>query len=66
MVGQAQPGQQLEVFGKPLGKAVPSPESGAFPWRSHSHQSEAGAAPSHWVDDAPVPHMNSIGQCTAS
>ena len=41
---------------------LPSPETGACPARSQSHQSEAGAAPSVCVDDAPVPHMNPLGQ----
>ena len=44
-----------------MAKPLPSPESGACPARSQSHQSDAGAAPSHCVDDAPVPHMNPSG-----
>src|SRR3954454_17473524 len=40
---------------------LPSPDAGARPARSQSQQSDAGAAPSHWVDDAPVPHMNPSG-----
>src|ERR1700722_6460309 len=47
-------------------KPLPSPERGAFPRRSHSHQSDVEAAPSHCVDDAPVPHLNSLGHCTDS
>ena len=37
---------------------------GACPVRSQSHQSDDAAAPSHWVDDAPVPHQKPSGHCT--
>jgi hypothetical protein len=36
-------------------KPLPSPDAGARPIRSQRAQSEAGAAPSHWFEDAPVP-----------
>src|SRR5690349_10046909 len=41
---------------------LPSPETGTRPARSHSIQSEAGAAPSHCVADAPVPQRKPSGQ----
>ena len=40
---------------------LPAPDTGALPARSQSIQSDAGAAPSHWVDEAPVPHMKPVG-----
>ena len=40
-------------------KPLPSPLGGTRPARSSANQSDAGAAPSAWVDDAPVPHQKS-------
>ena len=43
-------------------KSLPLPDAGALPAPSQSIQFDSGAAPSHCVDDAPVPHMNPSGQ----
>lgn len=63
MVREPEPREEREVLGVARREAVPSPEIGARPARSQSHQSEAGAAPSHCVDDAPVPHVKPAGHC---
>jgi hypothetical protein len=42
-------------------KPLPSPEAGARPSASHPAQSDRGAAPSHWVAAAAVPHQGEIG-----
>ena len=64
MVGQPEAGKEREVFGVTRAEAVAGTGTGAWPSRSHCHQSDAGAAPSHCVDDAPVPHMNPSGHRT--
>ena len=49
-----------------VAKPLPSPDAGALPACSHASQSEAGAAPSHCVDDAPLPHQKPSGNAEVS
>src|SRR5690606_28763631 len=51
------PARRARSSSKRVRKPLPSPEAGTRPSASHRAQSERGAAPSHWVAAAAVPHQ---------
>ena len=61
VMGQPQLREKREVLGVAAREAVAATGHRRAPARSQSHQSDASDAPSHCVDDAPVPHMNPSG-----
>jgi hypothetical protein len=48
-----------------VAKSLPDPDAGARPSCSQRSQSLAVAAPSHWLEELPVPHQNPSGQIRA-